>query len=89
MKDKKNIIKNHKLGCTFRPVRGLPEQVDLLDGWGSVGRVGLTDRHQQPLETFQNFFGKLVLLGGTSIQLLQLGWRGKEQIIDPDTVRKL
>lgn len=59
--------------CTFRPVGGLPEQVDLLDGQGLLGGAGATHTHQQLLQALQNLLRKLVLLGGSIIQLFQLG----------------
>lgn len=56
--------------CTFRPLGGLPEEVDLLDGRRRPIRVWPTDGHQQPLKAFQNLLRELVLLWCTSIQLL-------------------
>ena len=65
---------------TLRPVCSLPEQVDLLVcGLLLHGGLEVTDSQEEFLQAAQHLLRQPVLLGGTSVQLLQLSYTEEEE----------
>src|SRR4029434_3135921 len=65
---------------TLRPVCSLPEQVDLLVcGLLLHGGLEVTDGQEEFLQAAQHLLRQPVLLGGTSVQLLQLSYTEEEE----------
>lgn len=75
--------------CTFWPVGGLPQHVNLLEAWRRLGGVGFTHRRQQHLQALQELLGELVFPRSSFVQLLQLGWREPKKLLTQRIFLKL